>query len=981
MITHLIEAEAGGSAMSMVMKKIDKAVSLGGGAVERFTEGVGLNAKEFAEMWKANPIDALNLFIESLGKSGREGENLAAMLDFMGIKGIREQDTILRLAGAQGLLTESLDIANKGWSENSALSNEAAERYKTLESKMAIFSNVIKDIGISIGDALLPYITQFVDKMTELGKWIGDLNPKFLQLGALVAAASAAFLIVGGSALLLIGFVPQIITGFMALSTVAGALGTAFTVLTGPIGIAIAAIVAIGAALVVAYNKVDWFRAGVDKAWSMIKQATATAFNAIRSTITSIMGAVLTFAKSQLDILKNFWNANGKAIVASVKTHFSNIQATIKMVMGIIQGIFQVAWPLISGIVKVAWALIQSVVTTAIQLVLGIIQTTMRILQGDWKGAWDTIKTTASNILSSIVSIFRGIDLVQIGKNIIQGLINGIGSMASAVVEKVKSIASSIPEWAKKMLGIHSPSRVMIEIGKHTGQGLANGIASMKGVVTASIKGLTSVLLNVTKASNAEINAIHRKQSADEKKIIADKNRDIANIHAQARAKKRKLTVSEIQRIAKIESDAKAKLVANERKHGAEIVKVQEKVAKDRLAAIKQYVEDKKSTEELSLVAEAEVWRRSLAQFKAGTKERVEAQKQYQAAVEAVNKEVTAINQEYADKMQKINDDLAKSEHDLNAEYNKAYSDRVSAITGFANTFDEFVSKFEGTGQTLLDNLQSQVTGLQDWRSVLDSLWGKIDDQALMEELEAMGPKALGELQALNGLSEQQLTQYVALYNQKFALARDQADKELAGMKEDTANRITAMRETANAELEKMCTEWTSKIVALTKVTDTELKSLKDIGKNAGQGLLNGLASMEPALIAKATSIANSIKAAMAAAFDIHSPSRWMRDFIGVNMMRGWIDGMASMQSRVIGMSRQATDWMTPAVPQIAGYQAPSRSSIRTASVGATLNGEGKSGITVTQTLHFHDHPISPAEAARKQKQAAQQLALQWQTR
>src|SRR5690606_13629173 len=102
---------------------------------------------------------------------------------------------------------------------------------------------------------------------------------------------------------------------------------------------------------------------------------------------------------------------------------------TIETVMGIIKGIFQVVWPVITGIVKYAWESIKTFVQNGIDLVLGIIQTVLKILQGDWKGAWDSIKKTAQTIWDNIEDFFENVDLVQIGKDIIQGLIKGISSM------------------------------------------------------------------------------------------------------------------------------------------------------------------------------------------------------------------------------------------------------------------------------------------------------------------------------------------------------------------------------------------------------------------------------------------------------------------------------------------------------------------------------------------------------------------------
>lgn len=231
-----------------------------------------------------------------------------------------------------------------------------------------------------------------------------------------------------------------------------------------------------------------------------------------------------------------------------------------------------------------------------------------------------------------------------------------------------------------------------------------------------------------------------------------------------------------------------------------------------------------------------------------------------------VHDQLTKINDDYLKQVQDINKQLIDEERKLNDEYNKAYSDRISQITNVVGVFDEFVSRFEGTGRDLLNNLRSQVTGIQEWRSVLESLWGKIDDQALMEELEALGPKAVGELQALNSLSESELAEYVSLYNQKFAEAREQATHELEGMKENTEYQINELRKVANKKLDELQSEWTKSIRKITETTNDEFKSLESIGKQAGQNLLDGLSSMEGVLVAKARSIAEAVNNAMAGA-------------------------------------------------------------------------------------------------------------------
>lgn len=98
------------------------------------------------------------------------------------------------------------------------------------------------------------------------------------------------------------------------------------------------------------------------------------------------------------------------------------------------------------------------------------------------------IKSTITSMWNSAVSYLRGINLYAIGRNIIQGLANGIKSMASAVIGIAKSIANSITRTIRNALDIHSPSRVMRdEIGKWIPLGLAEGISKhIDAVVSAT---------------------------------------------------------------------------------------------------------------------------------------------------------------------------------------------------------------------------------------------------------------------------------------------------------------------------------------------------------------------------------------------------------------------------------------------------------------------------------------------------------------
>lgn len=88
-------------------------------------------------------------------------------------------------------------------------------------------------------------------------------------------------------------------------------------------------------------------------------------------------------------------------------------------------------------------------------------------------------KESASNLVNDMINTIRELPsrIFEVGKNIIQGLWNGIQNAKDWLISKVKSLASSILQGMKDALGIHSPSKVFQEqVGKWIPEGVAIGI-------------------------------------------------------------------------------------------------------------------------------------------------------------------------------------------------------------------------------------------------------------------------------------------------------------------------------------------------------------------------------------------------------------------------------------------------------------------------------------------------------------------------
>lgn len=232
-----IEAEAGGSAMSKMMvnmqlavetgadawaeidasmertghtrEQAEHAVAEGGKALNNFAASVGWNAKqlkasvkeaqdsagslqdfadvanmtseEFANAFKDNAAGALSAFISGLNDTERLGQSAIVTLDSMDIKEVRLRDTLLRAANASGLFSDALTLANNSFDENTALTKEAEQRYKTFESRLDMVKNRITDVGISLYQDFRDPLSDCLDIALDFTNDASLFDGKFME--------------------------------------------------------------------------------------------------------------------------------------------------------------------------------------------------------------------------------------------------------------------------------------------------------------------------------------------------------------------------------------------------------------------------------------------------------------------------------------------------------------------------------------------------------------------------------------------------------------------------------------------------------------------------------------------------------------------------------------------------------------------------------------------------------------------------------
>lgn len=92
---------------------------------------------------------------------------------------------------------------------------------------------------------------------------------------------------------------------------------------------------------------------------------------------------------------------------------------------------------------------------------------------------YDKASTAARETAESIVDWFKELpgNMLDIGKNIVQGIWNGIKNAKDWLWDKITGFCSGIMDGFKNALGIHSPSRLMRDIiGKNLVKGISVGI-------------------------------------------------------------------------------------------------------------------------------------------------------------------------------------------------------------------------------------------------------------------------------------------------------------------------------------------------------------------------------------------------------------------------------------------------------------------------------------------------------------------------
>ena len=259
-----VEAESGGTAVQKVLIKMTSAVATGGANLDVFARTAGMSAQAFATAFERDAGSAFAAFTAGIGTQGIKAVGTLEELELTDERLIK---AFLSLGGAGDVLNKSLSIGTKSWAENTALAKESGERYKTMESQLKMLGHRFQDMGVSIGQALMPALQLVIRAMERLipfaesGIAAFTSLPKGVQLGGIalagLAVATGPVIIVMGSLITHTGTLlkiwPLVTNGVNAAIVRMGLMGQAATGL----GIALWGPGKAGAVVAVAFAGMD----------------------------------------------------------------------------------------------------------------------------------------------------------------------------------------------------------------------------------------------------------------------------------------------------------------------------------------------------------------------------------------------------------------------------------------------------------------------------------------------------------------------------------------------------------------------------------------------------------------------------------------------------------------------------------------------------------------------------------------------------
>ncbi|MEK5278640.1 phage tail tape measure protein [Paenibacillus sp. FSL H7-0735] len=485
---------------------------------------MGLDATKMFSTIAAGGADSAAAFNDVVKRLADMKDPIAQNQAGVALFGTMWEDLGVKAITALGDLTDTADRTGETLQE---LNNV---QYNDIGSALeGIKRTLVSELAVPVSEVVMPAINDLITMLQN-----ADWSPLVTGMQWLVDnAGSVAAGLAGIAAAMITMQAVQAVTALVGSynafklategATVAQWLMNA-AMAANPIGLIIAAVAGLVAAIVVLWNTNEDFRNALVSAWEAVKNAFISVWDWVKSNWANLLLLLTNPIAGALKLLYEM-NPNFKKWVDGV---WNTIVDVIKKLPGAIAGFFnelpgKIGYALgvaIATMIKWGTDAINWVKTDVPKIISSIISFFVTLpgkigselskaftqFTGWASNLISTAKVEIPKVISSIVDFFAELPgkMLEIGENIVKGLWEGIKNMTGWIKDKISDFAGGVVDGMKDALGIHSPSRVMRDqVGMMVGAGMAEGIANSASQVNAAMQDLSGEVTGVLPGMNA----------------------------------------------------------------------------------------------------------------------------------------------------------------------------------------------------------------------------------------------------------------------------------------------------------------------------------------------------------------------------------------------------------------------------------------------------------------------------------------------